>query len=119
MPSNRPKQLLWPQPVRGNVETAKLLQRGECFADLGGLVERAQAAAAYLDCERGAVAVEGLFVDVGFEAGLGVPVGVADVVAAHTGLQAYLAAHIGCLSALGRRQGRSQPEFCSSIEATG
>lgn len=82
-------------------------------------MEGAQATAAYLDGDGGAVAVEGLLVDIGLEAGLGVPVGVAHIVAAHTGLQAYLAAHSGCLSALGCRQGRSQPEFCSSIEPTG
>ena len=51
-------------------------------------MEGAQATAAYLDGNGSAVAVEGLLMDVGLEAGLGVPVGVADVVAAHPGLEA-------------------------------
>ena len=48
-----------------------------------GLVERTQAAAANLDLDLLALADQGLLVDVGLEPGLGVAVGMADVVAAH------------------------------------
>ena len=51
-------------------------------------MEGAQTPAAYLDGDRRAVAVEGLLVDVGLEAGLGVTVRVAYVVSAHSGLEA-------------------------------
>ena len=51
-------------------------------------MEGAQAATAYLDCEGRAVTVDGLLVDVGLEAGLGVTVRVAYVVSAHSGLEA-------------------------------
>ena len=51
-----------------------------------GLVEGAEAAATNFDLHRFAVADEGLLMDIGLESGLGVTVGVADVVAAHTGL---------------------------------
>ena len=101
MPTNGQSNRFGRSQSAKNSGLEKLLQRGEGLANLGGLVEGAQAATAYLDSEGGAVAVEGLLVDIGLEASLGVPVGVAHIVAAHTGLQAYLAAHNGCLSALG------------------
>lgn len=88
-----------------------LFQGGESLADLGGLVEGAQAAAAYLDGDGSAVAVEGLLVDVGLEACLGVPVGMADVVAAHPGFQANLAAHNGLLSAEAADSTGRSPKF--------
>ncbi len=93
-----------------------LLERGEGFADLGGLVEGAQAAAANLDRYRRAVAVEGLLMNIGLEASLGVPVGVADVVAAHPGFQTNLATHIGIsLFALARRPPGPQCDFFMDI----
>ena len=48
-------------------------------------MEGAQATGANLDLDRLALTHQGLFVDVGHEPGLGVAVGVADVVAAHPG----------------------------------
>ena len=62
------------------------LEGREDFLDLLGLVEGAEAAATNFDLHRFAVADEGLLMDIGLESGLGVTVGVADVVAAHTGL---------------------------------
>ncbi len=62
------------------------LEGRENFLDLFGLVEGAETTAADLHLDRPAVADQCLFVDVGLEAGLGVAVGVAHVVAAHPGL---------------------------------
>ena len=48
---------------------------------------------ANFDLDLLAILEDRLLVDVGFEAGLGVPVGVAYVIAAHPGLEANVASH--------------------------
>ena len=52
--------------------------------DLLGLVQRAQTTGADLYLDRFAIAHQGLFVDVGLKPGLGMAVGVADIVAGHS-----------------------------------
>ena len=74
------------------------LKSGQSLADTGGFVYRTQAPAADLDLDVPAILEQGLFVDIGKEAGLGVAVGVADVIAAHSGLVANIASHGGCCS---------------------
>ena len=59
------------------------LQRGEDFLDLLGLMQGAQAASADLYLDWLAITHQRLLVDVGEELGLGVAVGVADVVTSH------------------------------------
>ena len=61
--------------------------------DLLGFVEGAETTGADLDLDRSAFAHQRLFVDVCEKLGLGVPVGVADVVTRHTGLETDLTAH--------------------------
>ncbi len=56
-------------------------------------MQRPQAAGADLDLDLLAVPEKGQLVDVGEETGLGVAVGVADVVAGHPGFQAEFASH--------------------------
>ena len=70
-----------------------MLKSSQSLPDTGGLVYRTQAPAADLDLDVPAILEQGLFVDIGFEAGLGVAVGVADVIAAHSGLVANIASH--------------------------
>jgi len=55
----------------------------EGLLDLLGFVEGSETPSADLDLNRLAVAHQGLLVDVGEELGLGMAVGVADIVAAH------------------------------------
>ena len=61
--------------------------------DLLGFVEGSETAGTNLDLDRFAFAHQRLFVDVCEKLGLGVPVGVADVVTRHTGLETNLTAH--------------------------
>ena len=61
--------------------------------DLLGFVEGSETAGTNLDLDRFAFAHQRLFVDVCEKLGLGVPVGVADVVTRHTGLETDLTAH--------------------------
>ena len=68
------------------VSVSSWLKSGEDFLDLLGFVEGAEAAGADLNFDCLAVAHQRLLVDIGKEPGLGVTVGVADIVAAHPGL---------------------------------
>ena len=62
---------------------AWVLQRGQRFADLGRFIHGTQATRADFHFDVLAILENGLLVDVGEEAGLGVPVGMAYIVAAH------------------------------------
>ena len=59
----------------------------------GGLIQSTQTAGAYLHLLYLALDQQSLFVDVGLEPGFSVPVGVADVIAGHSGFQANVASH--------------------------
>ncbi len=80
-----------PRSPRGVLR--QMLKSSQRLADTGGFVYRTQAPAADLDLDVPAILEQGLFVDIGKEAGLGVAVGVADVIAAHSGLVADIASH--------------------------
>ncbi len=62
------------------------LESGEDFLDLLGFVEGAETAGADLNLDGLAFTNQRLLVDVGEELGLGVAVGVADIVAGHPSL---------------------------------
>ena len=62
------------------------LEGGQGLPELGRLVQGTQAPATDLDLVLIAILNQSLFVDVGLKARLGVPVGVANVVAAHARL---------------------------------
>ena len=63
------------------------------LANLGRLAQRPQAPAANLDFDMLPVLNDGLLMDVGLEACLGVEVGMAYVVAGHAGLKANFTSH--------------------------
>ena len=69
-------------------------QTGDGFTNLWGLAQGAQTAAANLEFDLLSVLDDRLFMDVGLETGLGVAHGVADVIAAHPGLEANVASHV-------------------------
>ena len=70
-----------------------LSQSGDGLTDLGGLAEGAQAPGANLNLDRLAVLHQGLLVNVGRKTGLGVAVGVADVIAGHPSLETDVTSH--------------------------
>ena len=69
------------------------LEGGQSLSELWRLVQRPQAPAADLNLILVAILDQSLLMDVGLEPGFGVPVGVADIVAAHTRLEAKFASH--------------------------